>query len=74
MDDARAILSEVIRKDVTAPDTTSLTDLDGWDSLKAVRLILKLEEVIGRDLDENDIDGLRSIGDVSRLLRSDTSA
>ena len=68
MGDVRAILSDIVRKDIAPSPGTPLADLDGWDSLKAVKLVLKLEEELGRDLTEADIDGLRAVGDVSRLL------
>jgi acyl carrier protein len=47
-----------------------LSAVDGWDSLKGVRLVLRLEEIIGRELSEDDIEGLRSVDDVERILRS----
>jgi acyl carrier protein len=69
--DARTLISEVIRKSsVTCSDNTSLADIDGWDSLKGVRLVLRLEQIVGRELSEADIEGLQSVGDVERLLKS----
>jgi acyl carrier protein len=69
--DARMLIAEVVRKgSITCSDNTSLADIDGWDSLKGVRLVLRLQEIVGRELSENDIEGLRSIGDVERLLKS----
>ena len=69
--DARALIAEVIRKSpVTSPDNTLLADIDGWDSLKGVRLVLRLEEIVGRQLSEDDIEGLQSVADVERLLKS----
>jgi acyl carrier protein len=69
--DARVLIAEVIRKSpVTSPDNTLLADIDGWDSLKGVRLVLRLEEIVGRQLSEDDIEGLQSVADVERLLKS----
>jgi acyl carrier protein len=69
--DARMLIAEVIRKSsVTCSDNTSLADIDGWDSLKGVRLVLRLEQIVGRQLSETDIEGLQSVGDVERLLKS----
>ena len=69
--DARMLISEVVRKSsVTCSDNTSLADIDGWDSLKGVRLVLRLEQIVGRELSEADIEGLQSVGDVERLLKS----
>jgi acyl carrier protein len=69
--DARMLLAEVVRKELgSCPSTTLLSAVDGWDSLKGVRLVLRLEEIIGRELSEDDIEGLRSVDDVERILRS----
>jgi acyl carrier protein len=69
--DARMLIAEVIRKrSVACSDNTSLADIDGWDSLKGVRLVLRLEQIVGRELSEANIEGLQSVGDVERLLKS----
>jgi acyl carrier protein len=69
--DARRLIAELTRKNVvTCLDNTLLADIDGWDSLKGVRLILRLEKIVGRELSEDDIEGLQSVGDVERLLKS----
>jgi len=47
-----------------------LAELEGWDSLKGVRLVLRLEEIIGRELSEDDIERLQSVHDVERLLKA----
>lgn len=70
MPNALAILSEITRKDIVVGGNADLAGLDGWDSLKTVKLVLRLEEVIGRDLLENDIESLRTVADVDRLLKS----
>jgi acyl carrier protein len=69
--DARMLIAEVVRKSSLAcSDNTSLADIDGWDSLKGVRLVLRLEQIVGRELSEADIEGLQLVGDVERLLKS----
>jgi acyl carrier protein len=69
--DARVLIAEIVRNSgVTCPDNTLLADIDGWDSLKGVRLIVRLEEIVGRELSESDIEGLQSVGDLERLLKS----
>jgi acyl carrier protein len=68
--DARVLVAEIARKtNLTCSNDTLLADVDGWDSLKGVRLVLRLQEVVGRELSENEIGGLHSIGDVERLLQ-----
>lgn len=69
MMDARALIAEITRRKASDySDDTLLSAFDNWDSLKGVRLVLRIEEIVGRPLSEQDIEGLRSIGDVSRLL------
>lgn len=69
MVDAHALIAEITRRNANKyPDDTLLSAIENWDSLKGVRLVLRLEEIVGRSLSEQDIEGLRSIGDVSRLL------
>jgi acyl carrier protein len=68
---ARALLSEISRTDVPVlPANASLSQIDRWDSLATVRLVLRLEEVTGRRLGEGEIDGLRTIGDIEAILAS----
>lgn len=69
--DARGLIAEVLRAGVLIPsDNIELAHLDGWDSLKGVRLVLRLEEITGRELSENDIEALQSVADVDRLLKT----
>jgi acyl carrier protein len=68
---ARALIAEVLRKEIAIPsDDVLLSQLDGWDSLKGVRLVLRLEEIVGRELSESDIEKLQSIEDVDRFLKA----
>ena len=69
--DARALVAEVARKsDLKFTNDTLLADVDGWDSLKSVRLVLRLQEITGHELTEDDIGNLQSIADVDRLLQA----
>jgi acyl carrier protein len=68
---ARELIAEVLRSKAPVPsDNLLLAQLDGWDSLKGVRLVLRLEEIVGRELTENDIEKLQSVDDVDRLLKA----
>jgi acyl carrier protein len=69
--DARMLIGEIVRQaNLTEPSGTLLADIDGWDSLKGVRLVVRLQEIVGRELSEDDIAGLQSIADVERVLQS----
>jgi acyl carrier protein len=68
--DVRELVSQLTHRDTANySDETLLSQLDNWDSLKGVRLVIRLEEIIGRELSEDEIGSLRSIGDVRLLLR-----
>lgn len=68
--DARELIEEIIKRNTAAyPDDIRLSDLENWDSLKGVRLIIRLEEAIGRQLLEDEIAGLQSIRDVAQFLQ-----
>jgi acyl carrier protein len=67
----RELIAEVLRTSVPIPgDNVLLAHLEGWDSLKGVRLVLRLEEIVGRELTEDDIEKLQSVEDVDRLLKA----
>lgn len=69
--DAWKLVSEIARKDISASSKgTLLADIEGWDSLKGVRLVLRLQEIVGRELSEDDIAGLQSLADVDQVLHS----
>jgi acyl carrier protein len=68
---ATELIAEVLRNNLSIPNgDIPLADLDGWDSLKGVRLVLRLEEIVGRELSEDDIERLRSVSDVEQLLKA----
>lgn len=47
---------------------TRLSDIAGWDSIVVVRLMLAIEEVVGRELTEAELEALVTVGDVERLV------
>ena len=68
---ARELIAEVLRTSVSiSPGNVMLAHIEGWDSLKGVRLVLRLEEIVGRELSEDDIEKLQSVEDVDRLLKA----
>jgi len=46
--DARGLIEEIVPKGLaTGSDRTLLAEIQGWNSLKGVRLILRIEELLG---------------------------
>ena len=48
----------------------SLSDDLGADSLAAVELIMALEEASGVTIDDADVEGLKTVGDIVKYLES----
>jgi acyl carrier protein len=46
----------------------ALSGIEGWDSLTMVRLMVRLEQHLGRELAEAELGSLTTVGDVQRLL------
>ncbi|MEI9924755.1 MAG: acyl carrier protein [Bradyrhizobium sp.] len=68
---ARELIAEILRTNVSIPPgEIPLAHVEGWDSLKGVRLVLRLEEIVGRELSEDDIAKLQSVEDVDLLLKT----
>jgi acyl carrier protein len=66
---ALELVSEIIKRPLNAAEgDLALRDLDGWDSLKGVVLVLKMERALGRQLAEGELETIASIRDVDRLL------
>lgn len=73
MDD-REKLNEIFRE-VSAVEEPITEEMDlqmdlGWDSLRMVEVIVKIEEAFDREFDESDLnpDQLQTVGDMYRLL------
>ena len=47
-----------------------LGDIAGWDSLVMVRLVVSLEEKLGRQLDDAEIESIETVGDVEKLVKA----
>lgn len=71
-------LTEVFR-DVLDDDTLVLTptltakDVDGWDSLSHIRLMLSTEKVFNVKLSASEIGKLKTVGDLVDLLSRKTA-
>lgn len=65
----RAIIVETLGCDVEAvkPKATLSEDL-GADSLDAVELVMALEEATGISIDDTDVSGLKTVGNILAYL------
>lgn len=58
----------VARPDLTAPQ------VDGWDSLAHLRLIFTIEKAFNVNFSAAQIDSLKNVGDLAKLLESKLAA
>ena len=61
--------SEVFeRDDIRLSAQTSARDIDGWDSLKQIMILVSLEEKFGIKFSTREMDGLGCVGDLVSLI------
>jgi acyl carrier protein len=73
---AKMLLADAINADAAAvPDDARIGAFEPWDSIAHLRLILSVEEAIGRQLDPDEAVAIESLRDVTALLdrRSDAA-
>ncbi len=55
------------------PGTTA-DDVDGWDSLTHIRMILTVEKGFGIKFSTSEVGQLKNVGDLVRLIQAKTGA
>ena len=58
-----------VEPDTITSDTAFVDDL-GADSLAAVELVMALEEATGITIDDADVEGLKTVGDIVKYLEA----
>ena len=84
MADADSIRQKIIEELLEASESsleaseigaeTSLRDDLGLDSLQAVTVVMALEQEFEIEVDDEEIDGLQTVGDILELLAKKTAA
>jgi acyl carrier protein len=68
-DRARTLLADAIGADpAQVPPDARIGTFERWDSLAHLRLILAMEQQLGRQLDPDEAVAVESLADVARLL------
>ena len=67
-------ITDVIRNvflddELQVTETTTATDVPGWDSLMHVTIIINLEKAFGLRFASAEITALKTVGDLARLVR-----
>ena len=64
----REIASDVLQADVT-PESSPET-IESWDSVQHLNLVLALEQSAGIQIDPEDIEQIKTLGDAVRIVRA----
>ncbi len=67
--DASSLISEISNRTLTLSSDTRLDSISELDSLGVVNLVIRLEALIGRQLSENEMEGLLTVKNVEDLLQ-----
>jgi acyl carrier protein len=68
---AKRLLAEATDAAVAAvPDDARIGSFERWDSLAHMRLLLALEEQIGRQLDPDETETIESLEDIVTILNA----
>jgi acyl carrier protein len=68
---AKQLLADAAHCDLAAiPDDVRIGRFERWDSLAHLRLVLAIEERIGRQLDADESVRIESLADIALLLTS----
>lgn len=68
-----ARIEEIVRDElddesISLTAQTKASDVEGWDSLAHVRIVIAVETAFGLRFDTSDIGGLKSVGDLAALV------
>ncbi len=56
--------------DLQVSESTTADDVDGWDSLSHIRLIVSIEKHFGFKFNNAEIEKLRNVGDLLKTIQS----
>ena len=64
------IFEEVFTRPVPLRADLSAKDVEDWDSLKQIDIVISVEERFGFKAGTRELDGLQSVGDLVRLIQA----
>jgi acyl carrier protein len=59
-----------LRDDIVLTPQTTAKDVDGWDSFKQIEIILALEAEYHITFNTRELDSLKTVGDLVRVVAS----
>ena len=64
------LLAEVLQMSATEiTDELAMKDVDAWDSLKHMELVVSLEQAFDTQLTFDEIVAMQSVGEIKRVMR-----
>lgn len=68
-------LQDILRDQLDLPalsvtEQTRSDDIDGWDSLATIRIVVAVEEAFGVTFDAAEIENIKSVGDLLRGVKN----
>lgn len=69
----KTVFADVFDEEVELRDDTSSDNVDDWDSLSHIRLILTVEETFGVRFGTSEVDRLKNVGELVSLILSKQS-
>ena len=67
------IFEEVfLRDDIVLTPELNAKDVEGWDSMKQIEIVMAVETEFGFRFHTADLDSLRNVGDLVRVIREKT--
>lgn len=57
-----------VRDDLVLRPELTAKDVNGWDSFKQVEIIITIEERFGIKMTTRELDSLRNVGDLARVV------
>ena len=68
------IFKRVFDDDVVITEATTAKDVDGWDSLNHVRLVVAMEKAFNVRFASGEVNELKTVGDLRRRLEEKRAA
>jgi len=68
------VFCEVFDDEVRPTPEMTADDVDGWDSLTHINLVVAVEQAFGVRFATAEIDGLRNVGEFAALLQAKLEA
>ena len=63
-----------MRDDMEISPAMSARDVEGWDSFKQIEIMVSVEERFGIKLNTREIDRLKTVGDLAKVIAEKTTS